>query len=76
MPLMTQLLPAILMPKSLMAVRVLLPLVLSMRPVDPRKFRYSCRFAGVLRRSPEPPWAVRAFADCLIRAHSFSTFAS
>jgi len=40
-----------------------------MRPVNARKFRYSCRFACVLRRSPEPPRAVRAFADCLIRAH-------
>lgn len=40
-----------------------------LRAVHPQRFRYSCRFACVVRRSPEPSRAVRAFADCLSEAH-------
>jgi LysR family transcriptional regulator, transcriptional activator for bauABCD operon len=40
-----------------------------LRAVHPERFRYSCRFASVVRRSPEPSRAVRAFVDCLLEAH-------
>jgi LysR family transcriptional regulator, transcriptional activator for bauABCD operon len=40
-----------------------------LRPVQPQRFRYSCRFASVIRRSPEPSRTVRAFAECLSQAH-------
>lgn len=40
-----------------------------LRAVCPQRFRYTCRFAGVIRRSPEPSRAVRAFNDCLLAAH-------
>ncbi len=40
-----------------------------LRAVHPSRFRYSCRFACVIRRSPEPARAVRAFADCLVAEH-------
>ncbi len=40
-----------------------------LRAVRPQKFSYSCRFASVIRRSPEPSRAIQAFADCLLEAH-------
>lgn len=40
-----------------------------LRAVCPRRFRYSCRFVSVIRRSPAPSRVVRAFADCLLAAH-------
>lgn len=40
-----------------------------LRAVNPRRFRYSCRFASVIRRSPAPSRVVRAFAECLVAAH-------
>ena len=40
-----------------------------MRAVNSRRLNYSCRFARVIRRSPEPSRAVRVFADCLLQAH-------
>lgn len=41
-----------------------------LRAVNPQRFRYSCRFASVIRRSPAPSRVVRAFADCLVAAHT------
>jgi len=41
-----------------------------MQAVQPALFRYPCRFVSLLRRSPQPPRAVQAFHDCLVRAHS------
>ncbi len=41
-----------------------------LRAVHPQRFRYSCRFASVIRRSPAPSRVVRAFAECLATAHS------
>jgi DNA-binding transcriptional LysR family regulator len=41
-----------------------------LRAVYPQRFHYSCRFASVIRRSPAPSRVVRAFADCLLAAHS------
>lgn len=40
-----------------------------LRAVCPQRFRYSCRFAGVIRRSPAPSRVVQAFAECLLTAH-------
>lgn len=40
-----------------------------LRAVHPERFQYSCRFASVVRRSPAPSRAVRAFAECLTNAH-------
>lgn len=40
-----------------------------LRAVCPQRFRYSCRFASVVRRSPAPSRVVRAFAECLSSAH-------
>jgi DNA-binding transcriptional LysR family regulator len=40
-----------------------------LRAVHPQKFRYSCRFAGVVRRSPEPSRTVLALCRCLLQAH-------
>jgi DNA-binding transcriptional LysR family regulator len=40
-----------------------------LRAVYPQRFRYTCRFASVVRRSPAPSRAVRAFAECLLSAH-------
>jgi DNA-binding transcriptional LysR family regulator len=40
-----------------------------MRALNPQKFRYSCDFACVFRRSPEPSRAVLGFVECLTRAH-------
>jgi len=41
-----------------------------LRAVHPERLRYSCRFVSVIRRSPETPRAVRAFAGCLLEAHA------
>jgi DNA-binding transcriptional LysR family regulator len=41
----------------------------ALRPLQPNRFHYSCRFACVTRRSPEPARAIRVFADCLQSAH-------
>lgn len=43
-----------------------------LRAVYPQRFRYSCRFASVIRRSPAPSRVVRAFADCLLTAHGLT----
>jgi DNA-binding transcriptional LysR family regulator len=43
-----------------------------LRAVHPQRFRYSCRFASVTRRSPAPSRVVRAFAECLIEAHALA----
>jgi DNA-binding transcriptional LysR family regulator len=40
-----------------------------MRAVNPALFRYDCSFFGIVRRSPQPSRATRAFQDCLVRAH-------
>lgn len=40
-----------------------------MRAVQPRRFRYECRFVSVLRRSPPPNRAAQLFAQCLRAAH-------
>ncbi|WP_129778108.1 LysR family transcriptional regulator [Peristeroidobacter soli] len=40
-----------------------------LRAVHPQRFRYVCRFASVVRRSPAPSRVVRAFAECLATAH-------
>lgn len=40
-----------------------------LRAVSPQRFRYSCRFASVIRRSPASARVVRAFSDCLATAH-------
>ncbi|MDD2544885.1 MAG: LysR family transcriptional regulator [Burkholderiaceae bacterium] len=41
-----------------------------MQPVQPARFFYPCQFVSVLRRSPLPPRAAQAFADCLRQAHA------
>ena len=41
-----------------------------LRAVHPKRFHYSCRFAGVIRRSPAPSRVVRSFAECLAKAHA------
>ena len=41
-----------------------------MRAVQPKRFRYECRFVSVMRRSPQPPRAAQLFADCLRAAHA------
>ena len=41
-----------------------------LRAVHPERFRYTCRFAAVMRRSPEPSRAVHAFVRCLLAAHA------
>jgi DNA-binding transcriptional LysR family regulator len=40
--------------------------------VNPERFRYVCRFASVIRRSPEPSRAIQAFARCLLEAHGIA----
>lgn len=40
-----------------------------MRAINPSLLRYRCSFFGILRRSPEPSRATRAFQSCLIDAH-------
>ena len=40
-----------------------------MQAVQPAQFFYRCQFVSVLRRSPQPPRAAQAFAQCLLEAH-------
>lgn len=40
-----------------------------MRAVQPALFHYRCQFVSVLRKSPQPPRAAQAFAQCLVQAH-------
>jgi DNA-binding transcriptional LysR family regulator len=40
-----------------------------LRAVNPNRFKYTCRFASVLRRSPEPSRVIKTFVDCLLKAH-------
>ena len=40
-----------------------------MRALSPAKFFYRCQFVSVLRKSPQPPRAAQAFAQCLVQAH-------
>jgi hypothetical protein len=40
-----------------------------MRPVQPRLFRYACRFSGITRRSPAPSRVTQLLRDCLVLAH-------
>jgi len=41
-----------------------------MRAVRPELFTYTCRFAGITRRSPVPSRVTGLFRDCLVRAHA------
>jgi DNA-binding transcriptional LysR family regulator len=41
-----------------------------LRAVHPERFHYTCRFAAVMRRSPQPSRAVHAFVRCLLAAHA------
>ncbi|HET8746087.1 MAG TPA: LysR family transcriptional regulator [Ramlibacter sp.] len=41
-----------------------------MRAVQPRRFRYRCRFVSIMRRSPEPSRAAKLFSECLRLAHA------
>ena len=41
-----------------------------MRAIRPELFFYRCEFVSVLRRSPQPARAARAFAQCLLEAHA------
>lgn len=41
-----------------------------MRAIRPELFLYACEFVSVLRRSPQPTRAARAFAECLLEAHA------
>ena len=43
-----------------------------MRAVKADLFHYECSFFSIVRRSPQPSRAARAFQDCLLRAHSVS----
>ncbi len=47
-----------------------------MRAVHPALFRYACSFFGILRRSPEPSRAARAFQRCLVEVHEAAPPAS
>lgn len=40
-----------------------------MQAVAPSRFHYECRFVSLLRKSPQPSRATRAFARCLMAAH-------
>ena len=40
-----------------------------MQAVLPAQFFYPCQFVSVLRKSPQPPRAAQAFAQCLVQAH-------
>src|SRR3990167_4635567 len=40
-----------------------------MQAVRPAQVVYRCQFVSVLRRSPQPPRAAQAFAQCLLQAH-------
>jgi LysR family transcriptional regulator, transcriptional activator for bauABCD operon len=41
-----------------------------MRAVKPALFHYECDFFGIVRRSPQPSRATRAFQACLEQAHA------
>lgn len=41
-----------------------------MRALAPDRFFYRCQFVSVLRKSPQPPRAAQAFAQCLLQAHA------
>ena len=41
-----------------------------MQAVQPALFFYPCQFVSVLRKSPAPPRAAQAFAQCLAAAHA------
>jgi len=41
-----------------------------MRAVQPELFTYTCRFAGITRRSPVPSRVTGLFRECLVRAHA------
>jgi DNA-binding transcriptional LysR family regulator len=41
-----------------------------MRAVRPELFHYECDFFGIVRRSPQPSRATRAFQACLEQAHA------
>jgi DNA-binding transcriptional LysR family regulator len=41
-----------------------------MRAVRPELFHYECDFFGIVRRSPQPSRATRAFQACLAQAHA------
>jgi len=41
-----------------------------MRAVQPTLFHYRCDFFGIVRRSPQPSRATRAFQACLEQAHA------
>lgn len=43
-----------------------------MQAIAPERFRYTCRFVSVLRRSPQPSRATQLFHDCLLQAHAAS----
>ena len=40
-----------------------------MQAVLPAQFFYRCQFVSVLRKSPQPPRAAQAFAQCLVQVH-------
>ena len=44
-----------------------------MQAVLPAQFHYRCQFVSVLRKSPQPPRAAQAFAQCLVQAHAERT---
>ena len=41
-----------------------------MRAVKPELFRYLCSFFCIVRRTPQPSRATRAFQECLLQAHA------
>lgn len=41
-----------------------------LRAIAPKRFNYSCRFASVVRRSPEPSRVVQSFCRCLSTAQN------
>jgi hypothetical protein len=41
-----------------------------MRAVKPELFHYACDFFGIVRRSPQPSRATKAFQVCLAQAHA------
>lgn len=43
-----------------------------MRAVRPELFHYACDFFGIVRRSPQPARATRAFQACLAQAHGLA----
>ena len=43
-----------------------------MRSIKPELFRYLCSFFCIVRRTPQPSRATRAFQECLLQAHAAS----